>query len=131
MSFEFLPDAPTVLASKQYEAAQFVQVHVKLGHFLTSPLNFTWPCVPSSEITIRMIKNAIRQRHNGAASDIRLFRDKAMKDELGADDLTLKELEYQGITGGSQVNLPVVNLYYDYEHANATSESVGSAILLA
>ena len=134
MSFDFLPDAPNVIATKQYQASQFVVVHVKLGHFINSPLNFTWPCVPSNEITIGMIKTAVFSRHNGAASDIRLFKDKQMEDELGgdgADDLTLKELGYQGITGGTEANLPSVSLFYDFCHANPSSESIDSTILLA
>jgi hypothetical protein len=134
MSFDLLLDQPHVINTKQYEPAQFVAVNCKLGHFLASPLNFAWPCVPSNEITLSMIKTAIRQRHNGAAVDVRLFRDKLMRDELGAggqDEHTLKELGYTGITGGSQSSLPSVDLFYDFTYANPTSESIDSTILLA
>ena len=131
-SFDYT--APSVIQTRQYEAAEFVKVQVVLASFPSSPLNFTWPCVPSNEITLAMIKTAVKQRHNGAAADIKLFRDKAMLQELGfgdSDDATLKELGFIGITGGQESNLPSVQVFYGFSPANPSSESIDSSILLA
>ena len=41
----------------------------------SSPLNFEWSAVPTEAVTLAMIKDAIRERHRGAAADLTLYRD--------------------------------------------------------
>uniref|UniRef100_A0A061RIW4 Uncharacterized protein n=1 Tax=Tetraselmis sp. GSL018 TaxID=582737 RepID=A0A061RIW4_9CHLO len=83
-------------------------------------VNFEWASVPTSLITVGVVKNAIRQRHGGSVLGVELYinfvhpEHKVPQDT--ADSTTLAQLGIHGeIPGASEgEELPAVTFYYDF-----------------
>mmetsp|Transcript_14509 Transcript_14509/g.31557 ORF Transcript_14509/g.31557 Transcript_14509/m.31557 type:complete len:163 (-) Transcript_14509:927-1415(-) len=112
--FEYRPPTVFEMGHRPSEYIKLRICNLSLTH-----LNFEWPAVPT-EVTIGVIKDAIRKRHGGTALNLTLYKNNVSIESMLRDiddGVKLKDLGVRGIVSGPAEDLPVVSIHYDFSAA--------------
>lgn len=97
-------------------------------------LNFEWPAVPTSTVTLSAVRQAIVKRHGGAVYDLTLWRDVVRGDMcFSAEDegKTLRALGVKGAVGvADPAQLPLLTIHYDFVPALQDDPICSAMVLL-